>query len=58
MVQAMRQAVGDVRFFAFLRQYVQDNAGHVATAADFWRAYAAVGGEPTAIKSLFFVERH
>ena len=56
MLQAMRQAVGDGRFFAFLRRYAEANVGHIATESDFWSAYESVGGDAAAIKANFFAE--
>jgi hypothetical protein len=56
MLQTMRQAVGDERFFAFLRAYTQAKAGRVAHAADFWQAYTDVGGDAAAIQAIYFRE--
>jgi hypothetical protein len=54
MLHAMRQALGDERFFAFLRQYTQRATGKLATGDDFWQAYQAAGGNPLDIQSKFW----
>lgn len=54
MLHAMRQAVGDEQFLAFLRQYTLRAAGNIATGDDFWQSYQAAGGDPLAIKAQFF----
>jgi len=56
MLHAMRQALGDERFFAFLGQYAEMKTNDIATAADFWQAYQAAGGDPAAIQARFFDE--
>ena len=53
MLHAMRQALGDERFFGFLRTYAAAHAGGVATGADFWQAYAEAGGDSAAIRGQY-----
>jgi peptidase M1-like protein len=53
MLHAMRQALGDDRFFGFLRAYAAAHAGGVASGADFWQAYAEAGGDGAAIRGKF-----
>ena len=53
MLQAMRLAIGDERFFSFLKQYAAAHAGGVATGTDFWQAYAEAGGDPAAVRGQF-----
>jgi hypothetical protein len=53
MLQTMRQALGDERFFGFLRAYAAAHAGGVATGADFWQAYDQAGGDSAGIRSQF-----
>jgi aminopeptidase N len=55
MLHAMRQSLGDDAFLAFLRAYAAGNAGAIATAADFWAAYTAAGGDPVAVQAKYFV---
>ncbi|MCC7361097.1 MAG: hypothetical protein IT317_16555 [Anaerolineales bacterium] len=54
MLRAMHTALGDARFVAFLRAYAAAQAGQLATAADFWAAYAAAGGDPAAVQAAYF----
>lgn len=56
MLHAMRQTVGDERFFEALRRYLDARRYALATAADFWQAYQAVGGDPAAIQARFFAD--
>ena len=53
MLHAMRLALGDERFFGFLRAYATAQAGDVATGADFWQAYMEAGGDAAAIRGQF-----
>lgn len=36
-LHALRLKIGDAAFFAFLRTYLADMSGKIATSADFWR---------------------
>lgn len=42
-LHALRGELGDEAFFEFLREYAGNEAGRVATADDFWRAYLKFG---------------
>jgi hypothetical protein len=53
MLHAMRQALGDDRFFGFLRAYAEGHSGGVASGADFWQAYTEAGGDSAAIRGEF-----
>jgi hypothetical protein len=53
MLHAMRQALGDERFFGFLQAYAGSHTGGVATGADFWHAYDQAGGDSAAIRSEY-----
>lgn len=49
-LQAVRQAIGDEAFFAFLGDYAQQGAGRIVTRADFFavlQTYSDVELEPT-----------
>ena len=54
MLRAMHTALGEERFLAFLRAYAAAQTGRLATAADFWAAYADAGGDPAAIQAEYF----
>jgi hypothetical protein len=41
MLQELREALGEVAFFTWLRRYLYSGSGRIATAEDFWRAMSA-----------------
>ena len=54
MLRAMRAALGDEQFLAFLQVYLEARSGAIATGDDFWSAYQATGGDPEVIKAAYF----
>ncbi|MBI3763627.1 MAG: hypothetical protein HY260_17430 [Chloroflexi bacterium] len=55
-LHALRGELGDETFFDFLREYAASEAGRVATADDFWRAYSKFGdANGSAARRTFFV---